>query len=117
MCKALWWTKILHRLTLGLIAILQANGIAPRVHSPATTVSESNEATIPASGESRKRKIGESEDISEDIAVIERAEVKLRASIFRVNSLTHAHAAHTARTQEFREVEAKKIVVGPYTQH
>ena len=82
MCKALWWTKFLHRLTLGLIAILQANGIAPREHSPATTISESNEATIPVSGQSRKRKIDESEDISEDIAAIERAEVKLRASIF-----------------------------------
>jgi len=76
MCKVPFSTSFLDQLTSSLVAILQANGIAPREDTSSTTNNESNEGIIPALGQSRKRRIGEVEtdDISEDVAAIEKAE-------------------------------------------
>jgi len=84
MCKVPLSTSFPDQLTSSLVAILQANGIAPREDTSSTTNDGSNEGIIPALGQSRKRRIGEVEtdDISEDVAAIERAEAKLHVSTF-----------------------------------
>jgi len=77
MCKVPFSTSFLDQLTSSLVAILQANGIAPREDTSSTTNDESNEGVIlPALGQSRKRRIDEVEtdEISEDVAAIEKAE-------------------------------------------
>jgi len=84
MCKVPFSTSFLDQLTSSLVAILQANGIAPREDTSSTTNDESNEGIIPALGQSRKRRIDEVEtdDISEGVATIEKAETlrKLKRS-------------------------------------